>query len=378
MSSMSATAGRLCYILDAYVSHQRAARPYIAILRQWHDVGAVMPAEDAIVAYAAGGTPTTLLGDAAETADVIIVHAELASAGWRRLLHDLRRPGRRLVTYSVWEADALPPVYVEALGYCDQVWTPSRFCLETYQQAFPDSMLIPHVVDLPPAPPQKSEDTLELLIFLKEGDRRKNSLQAISALNTVLADWPESWPPLLVHYVTRDSPNNEDYMRHAADVRRWGGDVHFWFRPSDDEIESLYRRAQVLVSLHHGEAWGLTLSEAMAQGVLVVASNWSGNLDYMSPANSFLVNGEVELIRDSDRTSLFQPPMRWFYPDLADAARQIRNACQVWVENAQGPYVEAARRALASFTAQAVAPLLHERLSTLGLAAATTVQRLRT
>ena len=43
------------------------------------------------------------------------------------------------------------------------------------------------------------------------------------------------------------------------------------------------------VSLHRSEGTGLTITDAMALGKPVIATGWSGNMDFMNVANSFPV-----------------------------------------------------------------------------------------
>ncbi len=43
------------------------------------------------------------------------------------------------------------------------------------------------------------------------------------------------------------------------------------------------------VSLHRSEGFGLTLAEAMALGKPVIATGYSGNLEFMTPETSYLV-----------------------------------------------------------------------------------------
>jgi glycosyltransferase involved in cell wall biosynthesis len=55
------------------------------------------------------------------------------------------------------------------------------------------------------------------------------------------------------------------------------------------ELLRLYLAADCYVSAHWGEGWGLPLAEAMAVGLPVVATNFSGNTQFMTKENSFLV-----------------------------------------------------------------------------------------
>jgi glycosyltransferase involved in cell wall biosynthesis len=53
---------------------------------------------------------------------------------------------------------------------------------------------------------------------------------------------------------------------------------------SDDEVASLYVHPQIksLVSLTRGEGFGLPILEAAASGLPVIATSWSGHVDFLS------------------------------------------------------------------------------------------------
>src|SRR5688572_32239647 len=56
------------------------------------------------------------------------------------------------------------------------------------------------------------------------------------------------------------------------------------------------------VSLHRSEGLGLTMAEAMARAKPVIATGYSGNLDFMNDANSYL----VPYTRSEEHTSELQ------------------------------------------------------------------------
>ena len=59
------------------------------------------------------------------------------------------------------------------------------------------------------------------------------------------------------------------------------------YRP--DEVLSLMDACDAYVSLHRSEGLGLTMAEAMLMGKPVVATGYSGNVDFMNDSNSLLV-----------------------------------------------------------------------------------------
>ena len=66
-------------------------------------------------------------------------------------------------------------------------------------------------------------------------------------------------------------------------------DEHF----SRADQMALIREADALVSLHRSEGLGLHLAEAMALGTPVIATRYSGNLDFMDDDNSLLVDATL-------------------------------------------------------------------------------------
>ena len=63
---------------------------------------------------------------------------------------------------------------------------------------------------------------------------------------------------------------------------------------SDDEMNKLYNHPKVkaMVSLTHGEGYGRPLQEASMVGLPVIASAWSGQMDFLSDTDSLLLGGE--------------------------------------------------------------------------------------
>jgi len=85
---------------------------------------------------------------------------------------------------------------------------------------------------------------------------------------------------------------------------------------SESQMNALYKVADVYVSAHHSEGWGLTLSDAILFGKPVVATGYSGNLEFMDDNNSFLIRFTENDIRDDEVYGLFTTQMKWADPDL--------------------------------------------------------------
>lgn len=87
---------------------------------------------------------------------------------------------------------------------------------------------------------------------------------------------------------------------------------------SDSEINDVYNHPKVkaMVSLTKGEGYGRPLLEFSVTGKPVIASAWSGHLDFLHPEFSVLIKGEIKQIHPSAVVpNMLIPESGWFTPD---------------------------------------------------------------
>ena len=95
---------------------------------------------------------------------------------------------------------------------------------------------------------------------------------------------------------------------------------------TDDEMNSLYNHPKVKahVSLTKGEGFGRPLLEASISGKPVIASGWSGHMDFLTPNESVLVGGELKQIHPSAAwENVLIPESSWFRPDIQQSANAL-------------------------------------------------------
>jgi SAM-dependent methyltransferase len=93
-----------------------------------------------------------------------------------------------------------------------------------------------------------------------------------------------------------------------------------------DKLAALMNEADCYVSLHRSEGFGLTMAEAMALGKPVIATAYSGNLDFMNADTAYLVgwtNGTVPAGCEP-----YPEGSAWAEPDLEEAARLMRHVLE--------------------------------------------------
>jgi glycosyltransferase involved in cell wall biosynthesis len=90
---------------------------------------------------------------------------------------------------------------------------------------------------------------------------------------------------------------------------------------TDDEMKNLVRCCDCYVSLHRSEGFGRGPAEAMVLGKPVIATRWSGNLDFMNDNNSILV--DCALTPVAPEAYPYWQGQHWAEPDVEQAAASM-------------------------------------------------------
>ena len=84
---------------------------------------------------------------------------------------------------------------------------------------------------------------------------------------------------------------------------------------STEQMNSMYNHPKIksLVSLTHGEGFGRPMLEASMTGLPVMASNWSGQCDFLDENYSILLGGElVQVPKSAVWENIIIPQSKWF------------------------------------------------------------------
>lgn len=95
---------------------------------------------------------------------------------------------------------------------------------------------------------------------------------------------------------------------------------------TDAEVSSLYRHPKVkaLVSLTRGEGYGLPILEAAASGLPVIATSWSGHVDFLSHGKYVEIDYDLKEIHPSRiDNKIFMKGTKWSYAKEDDFKRKI-------------------------------------------------------
>ena len=97
---------------------------------------------------------------------------------------------------------------------------------------------------------------------------------------------------------------------------------------TDDEMNELYNHPKVKahVNITHGEGFGRPLLEASISQKPVIASNWSGHLDFLAKDLAILVDGElVEVPKKALPKDMYTQGAQWYCVNYAQVSKILLN-----------------------------------------------------
>lgn len=235
--------------------------------------------------------------------------------------------GRRIGVWF-WEVDRFPDEMRTAFDLVDEVWTTSAFTTGVLE---PVATVPVRTVTLPVAPPSAPTPFRRHQIGLPEGftflfsydfhsvPGRKNPLGLIDAYTRAFG--PGDGATLVMKSINGAAhPGAFDRVRHAAAGRP---DIVIADGYLDAaRLQAMIELADCYVSLHRAEGFGLGMAAAMAAGRPVVATGWSGNLQFMDERSALLV--PFELVPVGPGMAPYPSDAHWADPDLDVAAGHLR------------------------------------------------------
>ena len=304
----------------------RAGLDQLGIANWGQDVGDRLP----------GGQDGRLPLEMPPSGAPLVLHENPPSLPWA-LLHLPRglMRGRQVVGYWAWELPVVPPSWRLGLGFVHAVWVPSAFTAAALRPLLPaDGRVGLHVVPHPVAVAPPRPSALDRAGFglparavivlvsasLASSFARKNPLAAIAAFRAAFGGRTDRLLVLKLHQA-------EHFPADLALVRAAiAGAANIWLEtrtlPARDR-DALMACADIVLSLHRSEGFGLVLAEAMLLGRPVVATGWSGNLEFMDAQSAVLVG--YRLVPAVDPRGVVQAPGAvWAEADIAEAAGQLR------------------------------------------------------
>ena len=228
-----------------------------------------------------------------------------------------------------WETDVLPNSWMAAFRHLDEIWVTSTFVAENLGRVSPvPVVVVPHGLAVPEPDGMECKlirDQRFTFVFMMDFFstlRRKNPLGLVEAFKRAFV--PAEGPRLLLKTMNASFSGDAVAELRAAIGDRSDIEIADGYLDPAEKV-ALLARADCSVSLHRSEGFGLTLAESLALGTPVIATAYSGNTDFMTTENSYLVGWTPTRVGPGDK--IYPADGSWAEPDLDHAARLMR---EVW------------------------------------------------
>lgn len=232
------------------------------------------------------------------------------------------------IAFWLWELEDFPDEWVPFINLLDEIWTPSEFISKSIRKKTNKPVYtIPYYVTAEIDKGKYDREYFglpkEKFLFLMMYDslsvrERKNPEGVIKAFKKAFS--PEQENVGLVIKINSAGEKEIEWIRRQLQGYK---NVFLINRNMEKiEVNSLVACADVLVSLHRAEGFGLVLAEAMLNHIPVIATNWSANTEFMNEEVACMVGYKLkELEKD---ILPYRKGNRWAEPDILEAAEYMK------------------------------------------------------
>jgi hypothetical protein len=232
------------------------------------------------------------------------------------------------IAYWNWELERVPDEWVKMAALVDEIWSPTHFVARTMRSRMPRPVyhMLPGVEVGPIEPVTRSAlhipESHFVFLFMFDLHSQLHRKNPIAVFRAFREAFREDDNATLLIKTSGGDIHSADLALLRETIR--GGNVVLL-----DELMTraraygLIAMSDCFISLHRSEGFGLGLAEAMLMGKPVIATGYSGNLDFMNRENSLLV--DYEMVEITEDRPIYTRGNFWAEPSLAHAASLMRD-----------------------------------------------------
>lgn len=214
-------------------------------------------------------------------------------------------PSCKNVGFTMWETTKVPESWVKACNQMDAIFVPCTWNAKTFKES---GVRVPiHVVfpgmdpdDVPDqvAPEEKAQDKFQFYSVFQWLERKN----PVGLLRAYFAEFQgvEDVRLVLKTYMFAKAPNNAQLI--SEQINKVQQDMRLKEIPevqvladflSHEQMHQLHRQSHCFVLPHRSEGFGMPHMDSMSYGNPTIATNFSGNVDFMNSDNSYVLPYQI-------------------------------------------------------------------------------------
>src|SRR5262245_14467750 len=282
------------------------------------------PSEDQLIEFSAMAT--------SEPCDINIFHinGDEVEQALAHLSYHKPWTGYNII-YPAWELSRYPNEWALQLDRFDEIWAPSFFIQDSLKAICRKSvfhMPLACEVGITKFLSRRHfaiPETGYVFLFFFDVHSyvsRKNPNAVIDAFRILLArkQFAKTTLVLKINGANYAPEMLSELLRYMDDLRE-----HILIIQdvmTDNEVKNLIRSCDCFISLHRSEGYGRGMAEAMFLGKPVIATGYSGNMDFMSSEVAYIINCKLISLMAGDYPHY--EGQVWAEPDVNEAANYMQ------------------------------------------------------
>ncbi|RIJ32305.1 glycosyltransferase family 4 protein [Henriciella mobilis] len=245
------------------------------------------------------------------------------------------RPASFERTYRIgfwaYELPTAPPDWIRTSQLFNEIWVPSQFVADSLKGVRVPVRVMPHFIQ--PSEAGDGERMREQLglpqdafIVAASGDLRSSLVRknVMGAIDIFEKAFPDSGPARLVIKIS-GAKHSPEILAAIRDRAARNPSIRLVQNLlSESEMKDFRACWDLFLSPHRSEGFGMVIAETMMLGKPVLATGWSGNMQFMHGLDPMLIDYTLKPVRDSEGVYRLPDGNLWAEPDMDDAAAKLR------------------------------------------------------
>ena len=244
--------------------------------------------------------------------------------------------GRYNIGYGQWELSEYPNDWLFAMNVLDEVWAPTKYVADIIsRKSSVPVVLMPLAVDFPFSNESKRSDFSipeDKFIFLFSFDfsstiARKNPYAVVEAFKKAFGQKSHVLLVLKCKVYKEIKSQRQAYEAMMQSLVGVPNIMVIDQSLTRSETLSLLNCADCYISLHRAEGFGFGMAESMKLGKPVIATGYSGNMEFMNHTNSFPVDYTLTPVKQGEFFNL-EGRSVWAEPDVDHAVSYMEKVVE--------------------------------------------------